>query len=361
MFMWRDMKNPTAGGAGRTTHELCTRWAKKGHKVTIFTSAFTGCAHYEKVDGYEVVRKGSLLTHYYHAYKYYKNHCRGQYDVVIDQINTIPYFTPFYTKDARIMVFIHQLCREIWFYEKRFPLSLLGYLAEPLYLRLYKKYPAVTVSESTRNDLLDLGFTNVAISYNAASPIASGQQKPKESDPTVIFVGRLKKAKRPHHVLKAISILKRDIPNIRLWLVGDGDFKKTLTKLTVKYKIEKDVTFLGWLSMADKTDLMQRAHCICVPSVREGWGLIVTEANLLGTPAIVYDVHGLRDSVTPGVNGLVTEENTPRSLATTIQSFFNDKRRMNELSISARQHASTYSWDTSASQSLEFISEVCSR
>ena len=167
--MWRDMKNPTAGGAGRTTHELCKRWAKAGHKVTVFTSAFPECKSHETIEGYEVVRRGSLLTHYFHAWKYYKNYGKGKYDLVIDQINTIPYFTPLYAKDARIMVFIHQLCREIWFYEKPFPISWVGYMLEPLYLRFYKKYPAITVSESTRQDLLDLGFSNISISYNATS------------------------------------------------------------------------------------------------------------------------------------------------------------------------------------------------
>jgi len=84
MFMWRDIKKPTAGGAGRTTHELCKRWAEEGHKVTVFTSAFPECKNHETIEGYEVVRRGSLLTHYYHAGKYYKKYCKGKYDLVID-------------------------------------------------------------------------------------------------------------------------------------------------------------------------------------------------------------------------------------------------------------------------------------
>lgn len=357
--MWRDIKNPTAGGAGRTTHELCKRWVNQGHRVTVFTSAFPGCAHQETIEGYEVVRKGSLLTHYFHAWNYYRKYCQGNYDLVIDQINTIPYFTPLYAKDARIIVFIHQLCRQIWFYEKPLPVALVGYLVEPLYLRIYKNYPAITVSESTKQDLVDLGFSTIFISYNAATPISPAPSGQKEKAPTIIFVGRLKKAKRPHHLIKALSLLKTDLPNLRLWIVGDGDFKSTLMELARNYGIERKVTFFGWISSTEKTELMQKAHCICVPSVREGWGLIVTEANVLGTPAIVYDVHGLRDSVKAGINGLITAKNTPHSLAATIRNFFSDEQLMNQLSINARQHASTYSWDKSAMGSLRFIAEVC--
>ena len=67
--------------------------------------------------------------------------------------------------------------------------------------------------------------------------------------------------------------------------------------------------------MAKKLDLMQRAHLICVTSLKEGWGLIVTEAASQGTPAVVYNVDGLRDSVRNGKTGFVCEMNTPGNMA----------------------------------------------
>ena len=267
----------------------------------------------------------------------------------------IPYFSLLYVRDTKIIVFIHQLCREIWFYEMPFPVSLIGYLIEPMYLKLYKKYPTITVSESTQKDLIKLGFSNTYISYNSINikPIATPARK--EEEPTIIFVGRLKKAKRPHHLIKALYFIKKYIPNIKLWIVGDGDFKSTLVKLTGKYKLENNVTFFGWLSTKEKSELMQKAHCICVPSVREGWGLIVTEANAMGTPAIVYNIHGLRDSVKDGINGLLTRKNYPQSLAKTLINFFNDKRLMERLSIHALKDSRKFSWDKSAIDCLRFI------
>ncbi|MCX8012468.1 MAG: glycosyltransferase family 4 protein, partial [Desulfobacterota bacterium] len=229
MLMWRDIKNPTAGGAGRATHELCRRWVKKGHRVTVFTSSFPQGQEYEKFEGYEIIRKGSIFTHYLYAPIYYKRYFKGKYEVVIDQINTIPYFSPCYVHEAKIFVYIHQLCREIWFYELPFPLSLMGYLSEPFYLKLYRKFPTITVSSSTKDDLLSLGFSNVFVVPNGIDfETLTNSEEKKESNPTIIFVGRLTRSKRPDHLLKAIARTKNNIPNIKLWIIGEGYFKPCL-------------------------------------------------------------------------------------------------------------------------------------
>jgi|LQYC01.1.fsa_nt_gi Glycosyltransferase len=357
MFMWRDIKNPASGGAGRATHELCKRWTQKGHHVTIFTSSFRNGKDYELVDGYEIIRKGSLLTHYYYACLYYKKYFKGKYHVVIDQINTIPYFTPFYVKEIPLIVYIHQLCREIWFYEMPLPVSLFGYLLEPFYLKLYKKYPTVTVSDSTKQDLLSLSFSKVSVIPNAIDfePLITVPKK--EDEPTIIFVGRLTKSKRPQHLIKTIYLLKNNMPNIKLWIIGEGYFKKRLMLMAKKFKLENNVTFFGWLSPSKKIELLKKAHCICVSSVREGWGLIVSEANAVGTPAIVYDVPGLRDSVQKGFNGLVTAENTPQALAETVIKFFNDKEMMSALSENALCNSRNFNWDYSAEEFINFFEQ----
>jgi len=353
--MWRDIKNPASGGAGRTTHELCKRWIQKGHHVTIFTSSFRNGKDCEVVDGYEIIRKGSLLTHYYYASLYYKKYFKGKYDVVIDQINTIPYFTPFYVKEAPIIVYIHQLCRKIWFYEMAFPVSLFGYLLEPFYLKLYKKYPAITVSESTKQDLLSLSFSKVSVISNAIDfePLVTIPKK--EDEPTIIFVGRLTKSKRPHHVIKTIYLLKNDMPNIKLWIIGEGYFKKQLMLMAKKFKLENNVIFFGWLSPVKKIELLKKAHCICVPSVREGWGLIVSEANAVGTPAIVYNVPGLKDAVQNGFNGFLTTKNTPQSMATALIKFFKDKKLIENLSGNALCNSRRFSWDMSSEEFLKIF------
>ena len=168
-FNWRDIRNPLAGGAEVFTHEVARRLVRRGHEVTLFSSYFPGCVREEVVDGVRVVRSGGRFTVYLRAKEYYRKHFSGDgYDVVVDEVNTRPFFTPkFVNNDERIVALIHQLAREFWFYEMPFPISLIGYyVLEKRWLKNYTSTPTVTVSDSTKKDLEDLGFKKVFVVHN---------------------------------------------------------------------------------------------------------------------------------------------------------------------------------------------------
>jgi glycosyltransferase involved in cell wall biosynthesis len=164
--------------------------------------------------------------------------------------------------------------------------------------------------------------------------------KEKEANPTVVFMGRLKKAKLPHHALEAFSIIKREIHDAKMWIIGDGYFRKKLESFE-----RKDVTFYGYISNEKKYDLLSRAHIILVPAVREGWGLVVTEANAMGTPAIGYDVPGLRDSIRHGETGINVMEKSPAAMAQQAISLLRDSDRLSNYSKNALEFSRQFSWD----------------
>ncbi|MEK6983479.1 MAG: glycosyltransferase family 4 protein [Nanoarchaeota archaeon] len=352
---WRDIKNPAHGGAEIVTHEHMKRWVKAGHECYLIASAFPSCKKIEEIEGYTIYRGGNRFTVYWNAYKIYKKYFKGKVDFVIDEINTIPFFTPFYVKEKK-MTLIHQLCREIWFYETIFPFSLIGYLAEPLYLRLYKKYSSMVVSESTKNDLIIYGFKNISIIPEGINfkPL---EKVPKKEKNTLIYVGRLKKSKRVHHIIEALKSVKEKIPSVKLWIVGNGDlpYKKYLEKLIKKNNLENNVKFLGYLGFIERNKLMGKAEAIIVTSVKEGWGLIVPEANAFGTPAIVYDVDGLMDAVRHNETGLIAKKNNPESLAEVIVDFLKNPKLKSKLSKNALEYSREFSWDKSAEESLMVI------
>jgi len=93
-----------------------------------------------------------------------------------------------------------------------------------------------------------------------------------------------------------------------------GPYGKKVQEYISQSRYKKDIEVLGKVSDELKSELMQKSHVILVTSVEEGWGLIVSEANGQGTPAVVYNVSGLRDSVRNGETGIVTDVN-PASLA----------------------------------------------
>lgn len=359
VFNWRDIKNPLAGGAEVLLYEHMKRWAKNGHQVTLFCSAFPNGPKKEEIAGVEVIRAGNKYTVYTEAFLYYKKYFKGNFDVIVESINTIPFFTPLYAKERKI-IFIYQLCREIWFYEFPLPLAALGYFLEPLFIKIYKKYQVLTISQSTKQDLIDIGLKEQEIHIIslgiAFQPLAWAPEK--KDRPTILYVGRLKRSKRVHHIVRAFSRIKKEVPEAKLWIVGDGDepYKKKLQELVKKSGLS-DVIFWGFMEQEQKLNLMREAWLLVMTSVKEGWGLTVIEANALGTPSVVYDVSGLRDSTKNGYNGLVCQQNTPDSLAETILNLLNDRALYGKLCNNALEWAKNFNWDRSAEVSLQILQQ----
>jgi glycosyltransferase involved in cell wall biosynthesis len=351
IYNWRDIKNPDAGGAEVFTHEIAKRWVERGNEVTMFASAFAGCAKEEVVDGIRIIRDGGKYSVYWKAKEYYKKLFKGNFDIVVDEINTRPFLTPkFVNNGEKVVALIHQLAREFWFYETGFPINYIGYyFLENRWLRNYINIPTITVSASTKKDLMTLGFNKVSIVPEGINfkPIESLPEK--ENGPTFIFVGRLKKAKRPDHAIKAFKIIKEKLPLAKLWVVGDGYYRKELEKLS-----GTSVEFFGIVKLDKKLELMSKAHAILVPGIREGWGLVVTEANAMGTPAVGYDVHGLRDSIRDGKTGLLCEPN-PEAMAEKAVELLLDDDQREKLSKNALVWAREFSWERSAEYMMDIL------
>lgn len=339
---WRDIKNPTGGGAEIYVHEIARRLVLRGHKINLITAAFPSCRENEIIDGIEIIRMGNRYTVYLLAKKYYmKNY--NNFDIVVDSINTRPFMTPkFVRKNTPIIAIIYQLAREFWFYEMPFPINWLGrYWLEPRWLRNYVDIPTIAISKSTAQDLTEIGFKHVEI-INVGLNIQPLSIIPeKENSPTLIFVGRMGYAKCPDHVLEAFMYIKKAIPHAKLWMVGDGAMRK---ELEARKMI--DVSFFGYVEDRIKYDLMSRAHIILVPGLREGWGLVVTEANAMGTAAVGYNIHGLRDSIQDGKNGILCEP-SPRAMAEKAICLLKNEKLRNQLYSNALQYAGKFTWDRS--------------
>jgi glycosyltransferase involved in cell wall biosynthesis len=249
------------------------------------------------------------------------------------------------------------LAREVWFYEAPFPVNIMGYLLEPLYLRAYKNEHCIANSESTKNDLRNLGIHPDIPVFNPGITVLPLEALPqKETLPTLIYVGRLKRSKRVHHVVEAFAKIKQEIPQCQLWIIGGGDesYEYQLKKFIKKNSIQ-NVVFFGFIDGAKKMELMRKAHIILVTSVREGWGIVVIEAAAMGTPAVVYNVHGLRDSVQNGQTGVVIQQNKPENLSAEVIDLLKSSDRWNKLAVNALERSKNFNWDDIANRFLEFI------
>ncbi|MHB1613705.1 MAG: glycosyltransferase family 4 protein [Actinomycetes bacterium] len=306
---WRDLAHPRAGGAEVYTHEITAAWARTGHQVTWFSAAVTGHPEREVIDGVSHVRRGGRFTVYRQARRFYESEGRGRFDLVIDEVNTRPFLTPRYVDDAHVVALIHQVCREIWFYEMPWPVAVVGrFWLERRWLGRYRDVPVLTVSDSSRQSLQAYGLRRVSLVSEGIATTVRPRGVLREQAPTVLFVGRLSANKRPADALEAFARLRESMPDAQMWVVGTGPLHARLAA-----RAPVGVTFFGRVSEERKRELMARAHVLVVTSVREGWGLVVDEAAATGTPTIAYDVAGLRDSVAAAGGVLVAPH--PISLA----------------------------------------------
>jgi glycosyltransferase involved in cell wall biosynthesis len=313
VFNWKDLRHPAAGGAEVYTHELLRRWAGE-HQVTWFAAASPGLPAEELIDDVRVVRSGDRRSVYRAARRFYRQEMRGRVDLVVDEVNTRPFGCIRWVPDAPVVALIHQVAREIWFRETRFPVALLGrFVLEPYWLRAYAEAPVLTVSASSRDSLLRYGLRVVTVVPEGVQSCTRPQDVPREARPTLIFVGRLTASKRPADALQAFRLVRRELPQAQLWMVGDGPRRPALER-----EAPAGTVFWGRVPHETKQQLMARAHVLVVTSVREGWGLVVDEAAAMGTVTVGYDVPGLRDSV-PAARGLLTAPN-PRALAATVRA-----------------------------------------
>lgn len=321
---------------------------QQGNYVEWFSASFPGGPSEETLDGVRIIRTGRQWTVHWAAFRRYRRVVSKQFDVVVDEVNTIPFFTPLWSGIPTVM-FIHQLAREVWWYESPFPISAIGYIAEPLYLRLYQKAPVVTVSQSTKNDLERMGFKGLITIIPEGIETMGQFLTSKCTEPTFLYVGRLAPSKRIGDILEAFAKFRREAGSGSLWLVGSGSerYRSSLLKRARNLNIAGKVHFCGRVSAEEKHRLMAQAHALLVTSVREGWGLVVTEANASGTPAIVYDVPGLRDSVRHDSTGLVVPARA-RSLADAMIRLTSDPELYDRLAAGGRRWSETFSFDESA-------------
>src|SRR5258706_6320022 len=157
-----------------------------------------------------------------------------------------------------------------------------------------------------------MGVKNISVIENGIYIKKLSPTIHKEAIPTFIFVSRLVKMKGIEDVLEAFSYIVKEIPQAVLWIVGSGSaaYQHLLNKKVEELGVENSVKFFGKVPEIKKYELMKKAHIFLHASVKEGWGLVIIEAASQGTPAVTYNVKGLRDSVQDKKTGELTNKNT---------------------------------------------------
>jgi len=353
---WKDTAHPGAGGAEVVLWELAQRMLATGHQVTLLTCGYAGASSQETVDGIDIIRVGfNRYMHSLQALSHYVRHLRGKFDIVIEVVNTAPYFGVFFGRRTKRFLFYHQLAREVWFHETKAPLSHFGFhVMEPLATRMLARagVPVITISESTRQDLARYGFnpgrTHVISQGIQLRPIKDLGKIKKFDRPTILSLGALRAMKRTLDQIIAFELAKKSIPELQMKIAGSSadPYGQKVLAYIKNSPYKDDIEYLGRVDDDTKIQLMQRSHITLQTALKEGWGLTVSEAASQGTPAVVYDVDGLRDSVQHNETGIITSPN-PDALSTGIMMLLADNQTYKRLQKAAWEWSQQLNFDNS--------------
>lgn len=357
---WQDIKNPLAGGAEVHLHEVFERIAARGHAVTLFCSSFPGAANEEILNGIHIIRKGGrFFFNYTFALEYLLRLRHQPFDIVVDDMNKIPFFTPLFVRRPLYGITHHLFGRSI-FLETNVLLASYVYWMERLAVRLYKRrgIPFIVGSPSTRRELLQAGLPPdqvVLIHYGVDHSTHNLVNAHKSPTPLVGYFGRLKKYKSVDHLLHAITMIRDAVPQLRVMIIGEGDDRPRLEALTRQLSLHDVVTFTGYVPEEEKIALLQQMWVKVTTSSKEGWGLTVIEANACGTPVIASNVEGLRDAVQDGETGFLYEFGNIADLSAKILKLLTDHELRLRLTMNAIQWSQKFDWDIAATDTLALL------
>jgi glycosyltransferase involved in cell wall biosynthesis len=182
----------------------------------------------------------------------------------------------------------------------------------------------IAVSEYTKGNLMRHGVSGdkITVAHNGIDVREySNVRSSKFEEPTVCAVARLVKYKRIGDLIKAASMLKGDVPDLRVKVIGTGPERRSLEALARSLGIGGSVEFMGYVEKhADVLRTIKASHALCLPSVVEGFGITVVEAMALGVPYVAADIPPVREATRGGVGGLLHRPTDVSDLASKLKS-----------------------------------------
>ncbi|MDD2807156.1 MAG: glycosyltransferase [Patescibacteria group bacterium] len=358
IFNWRDTKHKFAGGAEAYIQEMAKQWLKQGHYVTIFCGNDTTCLRNEMVDGVQIIRRGGFYFVYFWAFIYYSLRFRGHYDVIIDCQNGIPFFTPLYSR-KKIYCLMHHVHQEVFRQSLAKPLAIIAsFLEKDLMPLVYRKIPFITVSNSSKEEIMELGLGQAGIEI-VHPGVHLNDLKPGQKSvyPEILYLGRLKAYKSINVLLEAFKIVSEKIPNAKLVIAGSGEEDYKLKKLMTNLNLSDKVSFTGKVNEQQKISLLQKAWVLVNPSFMEGWGITTIEANACATPVIASDVPGLRDSVSNPHTGYLVEYGNRQEFADKMVELIINEKLRHSMMVQCLDWANKFDWIKTSNNFLAIINK----
>jgi len=334
--------------------------------VDLVCAGYNGAPAHDVIDGVTIHRRGHWALANFVLPGIVKRLLKtGDYDLLVEDINKIPFYTPWYRGQTPLLAIVPHLFGTTVYREANPLTATYVYAAERLISRVYRDVDFEVISPSTRDDLISRGLDGERIKtiycgldherFTLTDP------PPRSDTPLVVSWSRLRRYKSVDVAIRAFGHIQRELPDARMLIMGRGPDESRLRKLVTGLDLDDVISFSGFLSWADLVRTLHRAHVFLNPSPKEGWGLTVVEANQCGLPVVASARPGLQDSVLDGETGFLVPYGDDRAFADKALALLRDPALLAAQSAAARAWAASFSWQRCCAESLDLFTEVARR
>ena len=354
MLAWRDLDDVEAGGSEVHAAEVARLWAEAGIEVVMRTSYAQGHPPKAKRDGYQVIRKAGRYLVFPRAAASEAAHRYGKRDALVEIWNGMPFFSPLWATGPRV-VFLHHVHADMWKMVLPPNLARMGdTLERQVAPRIYRGSRMITLSPSSKEEMLEIGFKDELVEI--VPPGVDAHFRPggtRSATPLIVGVGRLVPVKRFDRLIRAVVDARRSAPELELKIVGTGPDRTDLEALIEELDAGSFVHLAGRVSDEELVATYQSAWAVASASVREGWGMTLTEAAACGTPSVATRIPGHVDALAEGTSGLLADDQA--DLARQVARIATDSPLRQRLTTGALEHAGHFTWDATATKIMEIL------
>jgi glycosyltransferase involved in cell wall biosynthesis len=343
---WRDLANPRAGGSEVLVDRLAEGMAARGDRVTLLCGGPVGARPYQ------VIRSGGTYTQFLRAPLAYHRRL-SDCDLIVEVCNGMPFFAPLWSRRPMVCL-VNHVHTELWGVRLPPALAAAGRFTETVLMpRAHRKNLFLTVSLSTASALTEIGVRQDQIRQVCNGVEQPQPLTPRSPEPLFLALGRLTDYKRLDLLLRLWERV-RDVVGGQLVIAGDGPERARIEALA-----GPGVVVTGRVSEEEKHRLLCAAWMLLHPAMIEGWGIVIAEAAIRGTPGIGFDVPGLRDSVVDGETGLLVR--SEGQFASAWASLALDHRTREALGRAARERALRLHWSAAVEGFAHVADEAIAR
>lgn len=286
------------------------------------------------------------------------------YDVVHAHL----FFAHFYVALLKI-VFLPKLKTVVTFhnmgYEADVATSMYKILRKKADKKMLNSYDVkLAVSTSVKSHFeKEFGFQDIEVFHNGFNLNANPKgidSKPilfSSTSINILTPGRLVKEKGHQYLLDAIDILNRTHNNLQFFFAGEGPSRTSIENSILEKKLI-NVTLLGNVIQSKLFNLIKHADFIIIPSISEGFGMVVGEAMVLSKAIIATDVGGIPDFIDDGINGILVPAKNSEALADKIELLIKDENLRKKLGVAAIQKVQIFNIETIVKNKIEIYKKL---